>query len=423
MRPAGNGQTEVRKSMRTDSSAADLHADDDAIVIVGAGQAGARAAEALRAAGHKGRIALVGEEAHLPYERPQLSKEVLLDRASLPASIKERTGWQGIDVDLDLGTHVASCNLDRRAVELADGRRIAFNRLVLATGVAARELPQLDGADIPVRTLRTIEDALSLRESFRPGARIVLIGGGVIGLEVASAAIKSGCAVTVVEAAEGLLSRALPRVVADYLQKRHEDAGVQFRFGVSGRATADGHLILSDGSRIPADCIVVGIGAEPRVVLGRQLGLDCDGGIRVDAWGRSDAPGVYAIGDVAAQWSEHQQRWARVETWANAQNQSIAVARGMVGQGAGYGEAPWFWTDQYDINIQVAGELSGTDLVLRGDVRSGRFAALGLQDGTLCGAVTVNNRKDMAVLRKLATRPVNRADLENPSFDLRKALV
>jgi p-cumate 2,3-dioxygenase ferredoxin reductase subunit len=410
--------------MRADSSAADLHAsDDDSIMIVGAGQAGARTAEALRAAGHKGRIALVGEERHLPYERPQLSKEILLDRALVPASIKERAGWQGLDVDLHLGTPVASCSLDRRAVELADGRRIAFDRLVLATGVAARELPQLGGGGIPVRTLRTIEDALFLRGSFRPGARIVLIGGGVIGLEVASAAIKSGCVVTVVEAADSLLSRALPRMVADFLQKRHEDAGVQFRFGVSGQAIADGNLVLSDGSEIPVDCIVVGIGAGPRVALGRMLGLDCNDGIRVDARGRSDAPGVYAIGDVAAQWSEHQQRWARVETWANAQNQSIAVARSMVGQAPAYSEAPWFWTDQYDINLQVAGELSGTELVVRGDVRSGRFAVLGLKDGTLCGAATVNNRKDMAVLRKLATRPVNRADLENPSFDLRKALV
>lgn len=410
--------------MRAGSASTDFQAsDDDSIVIVGAGQAGARAAEAMRAAGHKGNIALLGQETHLPYERPQLSKEILLDRASVPASIKERAGWQALGVDIHLGTQVASCNLDRRAVELADGRRIAFDRLVLATGVAARELPQLDGAGIPVRTLRTIEDALFLRNSFLPGARIVLIGGGVIGLEVASAAIKSGCAVTVVEAADSLLSRALPRVVADYLQKRHEDVGVQFRFGVSAQAIADGNLILSDGSRIPADCIVLGIGAEPRVVLGRQLGLDCTGGIRVDTRGCSDAPGVYAIGDVAAQWSEHLQRWVRVETWANAQNQSIAVARSMVGQGPAYSEAPWFWTDQYDINIQVAGDLSGTELVLRGDVRGGRFAVLGLQDCTLCGAVTVNNRKDMAVLRKLATRPVNRADLENPSFDLRKALV
>ncbi|MGY8638967.1 FAD-dependent oxidoreductase [Bradyrhizobium sp. 14AA] len=407
-----------------DVASADPHAsDDDAIAIVGAGQAGARAAEALRAAGHKGTIAVIGEERHLPYERPQLSKQILIDRTSVPASIKEGAGWHALGVDLHLGTQVASCSLDRRKVELVDGRRIAFDRLVLATGVTARALPQLDGEGVPVHTLRTVEDALLLRKSLLPGKRIVLIGGGVIGLEVASAAIKSGCAVTVVEAADSLLSRALPGIVADFLQKRHESAGVQFRFGSSCRAVVDGNLVLSDGSRIPADCVVVGIGAAPRVDLGRQVGLECSDGIRVDARGRSAAPGVYAIGDVAAQWSENQQRWLRVETWANAQNQSMAVARSMVGPAPAYNEAPWFWTDQYEINIQVAGDLSGAELVLRGDPRSGRFAVLGLKDGTLCGAITVNNRKDMAVLRKLATRPVNRADLENPSFDLRKALV
>src|SRR5262249_8219632 len=154
-------------------------------------------------------------------------------------------------IDLHLGSQVAACDLGRRLVELADGRRVAFDRLVLATGVAARILPRLDGAGIPVRTLRTIEDALFLRNYCVPGARIVLIGGGVIGLEVAAAAVKSGCVVTVVEAADSLLSRALPSIVASYLQKRHEDVGVQFRFGLSGRAVADGNLSLSDGSRIP----------------------------------------------------------------------------------------------------------------------------------------------------------------------------
>lgn len=395
---------------------------DDTVAIVGAGHAGARAAEALRAAGHHGRIYLIGDEAHLPYERPQLSKEILLDRAFVPAFIMQRAAWTRLGVDLHLGSPVVACDLDRRAIEFADGC-ISFDRLILATGVRARALPHLEGAGIPVRKLRTIEDALFLRELFSPGARIVLIGGGVIGLEVASAAIGAGCAVTVVEAAEGLLLRALPPLVASYLQRRHERAGVLFRFGVSGQAVVDGSVILSDGSRIPADCVLVGIGAEPCVELGRQLGLACEDGVRVDEWGRSDVPGVYAIGDVAAQWSAHRQCWMRIETWANAQSQAIAVAGAMVGQGAAYRDVPWFWTDQFDINIQVAGDLAGTDLVLRGDMAQGRFAVAGLKDGILCGSVTVNNRKDMAVLRKLATRPVNRADIENPSFDLRRALV
>ncbi len=396
---------------------------DDRIVIVGAGQAGARAAEALRAAGHAGEISLVGAEAHPPYERPQLSKEMLLDRTASAALIKERDGWRALGVDLHTGAGVATCDLAMRTLELDDSRRIAFDRLVFATGVAARTAPALDNGAIPVRTLRTIEDARFLREAFTPAARIVLVGGGVIGLETAAAAVKAGCDVTVVEAETTLLSRALPAAVAAFLQRRHEAEGVSFHFGVVATRVDNGCLILSDGSSLPADCIVVGIGGAPRVALGTQIGLECADGLRVDAYGRTDAPDVFAIGDVAAQWSEQRRRWGRIETWANAQNQAIAVARCMVGQDAPYRDAPWFWTDQYDINVQVAGDLAGADLVMRGDVASGRFAVLGVQEGVLRGAVTVNNRKDMAVLRKLATRRVNRADLENPSFDLRKALV
>lgn len=396
---------------------------EDRVAIVGAGQAGARAAEALRAGGHLGQIFLIGEEPHAPYERPQLSKEILLDAAATPATIKDRVGWAALGVDLRTGSRVAGCDLNARTLELEEGGKFAFDRLVLATGVAPRMAGALEGSGVPVRTLRTIEDALLLRGVFRPGARIVLIGGGVIGLETAAAAAKVGCSVTVVEAATTLLSRALPPVVASFLQRRHEAEGVAFLFGVVGIAVEAGALVLSDGSRLPADCIVVGIGGEPRVSLAEQVGLDCAEGIRVDAYGRTDAPGVFAVGDVASQWNEQRGRWGRVETWANAQNQAIAVARSMVGQDVPYCDAPWFWTDQYDVNIQVAGELIGADLVVRGDIASGRFSVLGLQDGVLCGAITVNNRKDMAVLRKLATRRVNRADLENPSFDLRKALV
>lgn len=396
---------------------------DDRIAIVGAGQAGARAAEALRAAGHTGAIHLIGEEPHIPYERPQLSKEILLDPAAVPASIKDRAAWEALGVELRTGVCVARCDLGAKRLEFEAGGELAFDRLVIATGVAARTLPALEGQGVPVRTLRTIEDAFHLRAAFVPGARIVLIGGGVIGLETAAAATKAGCIVTVVEAAPTLLSRALPTTVAAFLQRRHEVEGVAFRFGVIGTAVERGSVILSDDARIPADCIVVGIGGAPRTTLGAQIGLDCVEGVRVNAYGRTDAPDVFAIGDVASQWSEQRGCWGRVETWANAQNQAIAVARSMAGQDAPYCDAPWFWTDQYDVNIQVAGDLAGADLVMRGDAASGRFAVLGVQDGVLRGAVTVNNRKDMAVLRRLATRRVNRADLENPSFDLRKALV
>jgi NADPH-dependent 2,4-dienoyl-CoA reductase/sulfur reductase-like enzyme len=395
---------------------------DERIVIVGAGQAGARAAEALRAAGHAGSIALLGDEPHAPYERPQLSKETLLKPGAPVVLIRDAAGWAALNVDLHTGAGVVDCDADRRTVSCADGRVFAYDRLLLTTGVRVRRLPALENRGVPVHYLRTIEDALVLRAAFKPGARIVVIGGGVIGLETAAAAVAAECQVVVIEAAPSLLARALPKVASDFLLRRHQAAGVSFRFGLQAIGVEDGAVLFTDGSRQAADALVIGVGAVPNVALAEKLGLDAAEGVRVDALGRTDAENVFAAGDVASQWDALRNRWRRVETWANAQNQAIAAAKTMAGLDAPYQEPVWFWTDQYDVNLQVVGDMEAGDLVCRGDPGGDRFTLLALEGGIVRGGLTINRRPDMAALRKLVARasPVDRESLENPSVDLRK---
>lgn len=400
------------------------HAAGDQIVIVGAGQAGARTAEALRASGYCGKIALVGDEPHLPYERPQLSKDALLKPEGPFAFVKTAEAWRELRVDLYSGCMVGELDADRRIVQLTDGRVLPYGRMLLATGTVARRLRSLEGGALPVRYLRTIEDAVSLRRDLVSGAEAVVIGGGVIGLEVAAAAVAAGAAVTVVEAGRTLLARALPATASDFLLRRHRAAGVHFRFGVTVSKMDGGGLLLSDGSRIAASVVVVGIGAEPQTSLAVKMGLDGPDGVKVDACGRTPIEGIFAAGDVTLQQCARTGRWRRVETWANAQNQAIAAARTMAGIETPYADPPWFWSDQYDVNLQVVGDMDVGDVLARGDVGDDRFTLIAVEDGFVRGAVAVNRRPDMAALRKIVAsgRRVARDDLENPKVDLRKVL-
>lgn len=393
-------------------------------IIVGAGQAGARAAEALRAAGHQGGITLIGEEAHAPYERPQLSKETLLSPDGAVKLIRQAADWQALGVDLVTGTRIVSGDAADRVLQADDGRVFPYARLLLATGTRPRRLPAIDAGPVPVLTLRTIGDAMALRGHLRPGLRLVIIGGGVIGLEAAAAATAKGADVTLVEAAPGLLARAFPTLVADHLRRRHEAAGVSFHLGQAPVGMAGDAVRLADGTDLPADLVLVGIGVEPVPEPARALGVAGEDGVRVDAYGRTSVPGIFAAGDGTSHWCPWAGRFTRVETWANAQNQAVAAAWTMAGQPRAYEDPPWFWTNQYEQNIQVVGNPLRGVANVRGDVGSGRFSVISTLDGTVTGAVTVNMPKDMGSLRRLvaARARVAAADLENPGFDLRRAL-
>jgi p-cumate 2,3-dioxygenase ferredoxin reductase subunit len=228
----------------------------------------------------------------------------------------------------------------------------------------------------------------------------------------------------VIESEQRLLARAFPTLVSDLVAATHRRHGVEFIFGATVTGSIAKGIELSDGRAIGADLVLVGIGVEPVATPAESLGLSCEGGITVDACGRTTAPDVFCAGDAALQFSRCHGRTIRIETWANAQNQAIAVAGNMIGEPKPYADPPWFWTDQYDLNIQVAGDMLDADLIVRGDATSGRFSVIALRGSEIAGALSVNAAKDMAMLRRVIAanaRPA-RADLESPAYDLRTAL-
>lgn len=396
------------------------------IVIVGAGQAGGCAAEALRKAGHCGPITLLGAEVHAPYERPPLSKTMLTDAEPHAPFMRAEGYWSELDVQLLTGKPAVACDIKMRRMVLQGGDEIPFDKLLFATGTTPRRLPLIERSGLPTFYVRTLEDSQALRSALKPNTRVALVGGGVIGLEVAASATRLGCQVTVIEALDRLLARALPEAVSNYLIGLHESHGVKFRLGVSVQSADVNGLVLSDGSRVDADVVVIGIGVAPCTELAKSIGAGSDEGIPVDAYGATAVADAFATGDVALQFSRWHGRKLRIESWANAQNQSISVASNMIGQKNEYTAVPWFWSDQYDLNLQIVGDGSGQKIDNVIVVRShgeGRFATFSLRDGVLVGATTVNSPKDMSALRKLvaASAQIAPDDLENPAFDLRRA--
>lgn len=393
------------------------------IVIIGAGQAGGRAAEALRAAKFDGAITVIGNERHLPYERPQLSKSMLIEGVA-PKFIRSAVGWAEIGIDLHLSADAVECHAERGVVGLKDGREFRFDKLLLATGTRPKRLLELERGPTPIAYLRDLDDAVALRDLMSEGCRALLVGGGVIGLEVAAAAVMRGCTVTIVEAADDVLAQVGSATISTYFRNLHSSRGASLRLGLTAAANVEGGARLSDGSFCAADVILIGIGVEPSLDVARSLGLPSEGGVRVDRSGATDISGIYAAGDVALQWNRCAQRWMRIENWANAQDQAAAVAKSMLGDDLPYEPVPWFWTDQYGVNLQVVGTLNGVEEIVRGDAVGSKFCVVGLRDGEVVGGAAVNSPKEMAVLRRLVNtrkRPP-RGDLENQAFDLKRLL-
>ena len=350
----------------------------DTFAIVGAGLAGARAAETLRAEGFDGRVVLFGAEAHLPYERPALSKGYLQGTAEAPF-VHPAEWYAEQDVDLRLGTRVTALDAAAHEVETADGDRLRYTKLLLTTGSSVRRL-----ADAV--TLRTLDDSDRLRAALRPGARVVIVGAGWIGLEVAAAARVAGAEVTVLEQAPAPLLAALGPETAAVFARLHVEHGVDLRCGVTVRAVKSDAVLLDDET-IPADLVVAGIGVTPDVDLARAAGLAVDNGVVVDEHLRSSAPDVWAAGDVANAYHPFAGRHVRVEHWANALHQPVVAAKTMLGQDAVYDRLPYFFTDQYDLGMEYTG-FGGGEVVVRGDDRE--FVAFWLRDGRLTAAMNVN---------------------------------
>ncbi len=392
----------------------------ETIVIVGAGQAGGWAAKTLRAEGHAGRVVLIGAERHPSHERPPLSKAVLAGEAH-PDTTHLFKPAEHDALDLDFRASARAIGIDRSAkrVTLAGGDAVAYDKLILTTGGTARRLP-VPGGDLPrVLYLRTIEDSLAIGAALGPGKRLVVIGGGWIGLEVAATARKRGTAVTVVEGLDRLCARTVPPEISAFLRARHEREGVGIRLGAGVKSIEDdGALVvrLADGGALEADAVVAGIGLEPDVALAREAGLAVDNGVVVDEQCRTSDPDVFAAGDCANTPLACLGRRVRLESWANAQNQAIVAAKAALGQDARYDELPWFWSDQYDVNLQILGlPARWSEPVVRGDPGSGSFSHFHLDGDRIVAIVSVNAPRDLRAAKKLvltrkAVRPESLAD-------------
>ena len=398
------------------------------LVIVGGGLAAASAAETLREEGFDGDVTIVAEEQHPPYQRPPLSKGYLQGKEGLDAVILHPAEWYA-EHDIVLRTSTPAIVLDpaENRLELAGGEALTYDAVLLATGASPRRLP-IAGANLPgVMTLRRLDDSNALAEQLRGGGkRLVLIGSGWIGLEVAASARELGNEVTVLERDPVPLAAALGSRLGEVFARMHREHGVDLRMSVDverivGEARADG--VVVDGETVPADLVLVGVGAVPNTGLAEAAGIDVQNGILVDSNLRTSAPDVYAAGDVANAYHPVIQQHLRSEHWANALNAGPVAARSMLGQNAVFDHIPYFYTDQYDLGMELSGYpplMSEAQLVVRGDLDTREFISFWVDDDRVVGGMNVNvwdvNETVQELIR--SGKRVDAAALADPSVPL-----
>jgi 3-phenylpropionate/trans-cinnamate dioxygenase ferredoxin reductase subunit len=375
------------------------------VVIIGAGQAGAQAVQTLRAEGFTGAITMVGDEAFPPYQRPPLSKAYLLGSFERPRLfLKADAYYAEAGCELLLNTSAKAIHRVVRTIELTDGRKLSYDKLLLTTGARVRRL-KCPGADLAgVHYLKTIADVDGLQEAFKAGARIAIVGGGYIGLEVAAVGAKRGLDVTVFEAMDRLMARAVSPELSEFYAAEHEKAGVRLKLRTGVEAfEGNGKVerIIAGGQSYDADLVLVGIGVVPCDELAVHAGLASEDGIVVDQNARTGDPHIWAAGDCTRHVGR-EGHYIRLECVQNAIDQAKHAALAMVGRPKTYSEVPWFWSDQYDLKLQIAGLARPTDrLVLRGKPEARKFAVFHLRDGAVAAVEAVNAAPEYMIGKRL----------------------
>ena len=390
------------------------------IVFIGAGLAAAKAVIALRDGGHQGAITIVGDEEHPPYERPPLSKDLLMGKSAFDDAIVEPAAWyEEHDVRLLTGRTVERLDPAQHRVELSDGEALSYDKAILATGASPRVL-DIPGAEL-ASTLRRVEDSQALRESIASASSMVVIGGGWIGLEVTAAAREAGVDVVVLEVASMPLQRALGDEMAGYFAELHRKHGVDLRTstGVDSIDGAGPFTVTAGGEELTADLVLMGVGAAPNTELAEAAGLTVDNGVVVDERFTTSNPDVLAIGDVARARNTALGEAVRVEHWDNAIKQGRAVAKVLLGEDVVYDWQPYFYTDQYDLGMEYVGYSDpSNDVVVRGDRSTGEFVAFWLDGEKLTAGMNVNVWDVNDDIRALCGRTVDRERLADPDVPL-----
>lgn len=398
---------------------------DQTILIVGNGQAAATAVQTLRSHGFAGCIRVVGSEAHLAYERPPLSKTMLSDPDAGVSGLHIHPAdfYQDAGIDLMLQKTVTRIDGERNMALLEDGQQLSYDYCLLATGGQARQLPDYPYGDPHIHYLRTADDALKLRDSLNASSRVVIIGGGFLGMELASTTRMLGANVDVIEAADSLLARNAPGLFSEWLAQRARHAGVTLHLGAkvlaatlqrTGQADAPVTLSLDSGRRLEADHLIVAIGLAPNTEVALRSGLAVcaqTGGIQIDHHGRTSMPNVFAAGDCATRINAETGELIRIESWQNANEQARVAVQAMLGQTPAAAAFPWFWTDQFDCNIQMLGATTaGLQFVQRGEMDASaavpKFLLLGIKDSIPRYALAVNAGADLRSLRPLLEKGI-----------------
>ena len=397
------------------------------IVIIGAGHAAGQAAASLRQAKFAGPITIIGDEAHVPYQRPPLSKQYLAGtQLADKVYLRAEKFYADKDIQLMLDTRATQIDPSTKTINLDNGETIAYEKLLISTGSRPRKL-SIEGSDLSgIHYLRTMDDVDGIRADVKPGANLVIVGGGYIGLEVAAVGIELGMNVHVLEMEERILQRVTTPEMSAYYHKLHTDRGVHIHtqtgvIGFSGNGSVE--KVLCGDESFDADIVIVGIGIIPNTEIAEEAGIHCENGIVVDDHCRTSDPDIYAAGDCTNHPNPLMNKRLRLESVPNAMDQARVSTANMLGDDKVYAAIPWFWSDQYDLKLQMVGfSADGDSQVLRGDMDTHQFAIFYLKDGKVVAADAVNSPKEFMLCKQLVGKPADPAKLADPETDLKSLL-